>query len=45
MTLRELARALHITQESLDVKLAALGEVVESEEDLCATACLPPASF
>lgn len=42
MTVRDLARALDITPAVLDGKMIDLGEIVESEEDMCVpfkTAC------
>ena len=35
MTLRDLARMLHLSTTDLDAKLAVLGEVTESVEDMC----------
>lgn len=35
MTLRDLARLLYLSTMDLDSKLAVLGEVTESVEDMC----------
>ena len=37
MTVRDLAHALGISAAALDGKLVDMGEIVESEEDMCAT--------
>jgi hypothetical protein len=37
MTVRDLARALVMSPATVDAKLCELGEITESEEDLCVT--------
>lgn len=38
MTLRDLSRMLHLSSTDLEARLAMLGEVTESVEDMCAPA-------